>query len=475
MATLTIPLVRSWDPAALSTAAQTLETARTDLDHEVNAIVSAMDTASLTWQGQAADAAATRVAQEAAAGREVSAAVDLARAALSTGSTELTTTRSHLLGVVSDATALGFTVSDSGSVTAPTLPPVMTAPGDTTALEARNARQTELNEQARAHATTIGAALTAVRQADEGTAIALMAVEVPASLSADVESLIERLRNTGTAILGAGAGAIALGMTLQKAWSVFGKTSAYAKWISATGGMLRNVPGSVAFLTGATKDASAFARFATANKAASAALRELQFGKTAGFLGRIPFIGGAATKFMGVVGKAFLPLTVATGLLDAVTGGGYEGARGWATRGAGLAGAAGAGALLASSAGLIALGPVGLGIAGAAVVGYGAWTLGNMIYDNWGEITDFTGKAAGWVADTASAGWNWAGDRVSDASGWTVDRVNDAKDWAGDRLEDAGKMAKDAGKAVADTGKAVLEGGKKLADGALNVISLGFL
>jgi hypothetical protein len=144
-------------------------------------------------------------------------------------------------------------------------------------------------------------------------------------------------------------------------------------------------------------------------------------------------MGSKAAK---IAGKAFLPLTVATGLLDAATGGGYDGARGWATRGFGLAGAAGGGALLASSAGLLALGPVGAGIAGAAVLGYGVWTLGNAVYDNWDNITEFGGKAL-----------DWTGDRLADAG----EGISKATDWAGDRLSDAGEGLKDIGKGAVKT------------------------
>ena len=160
--------------------------------------------------------------------------------------------------------------------------------------------------------------------------------------------------------------------------------------------------------------------------------------------GILRFVVGA--KAATAIGKAFLPLTVLTGGIDAVTGGGYEGGRGWATRGFGAAGALGAGALLASGAGLIALGPVGLGIAGAAVLAYGAWSLGNLVYDNREAIGDFFQSVGGHIADGASAAWNA-----------TTGAVSDATEWAGDRLEDAGD-------AVAEVGK-----------GALHVVSLGFL
>ena len=85
-------------------------------------------------------------------------------------------------------------------------------------------------------------------------------------------------------------------------------------------------------------------------------------------------------------------------------------------------------------------------IAGAAVLAYGAWSLGNLVYDNREAIGDFFQSVGGHIADGASAAWNA-----------TTGAVSDATEWAGDRLEDAGD-------AVADVGK-----------GALHVVSLGFL
>ena len=61
------------------------------------------------------------------------------------------------------------------------------------------------------------------------------------------------------------------------------------------------------------------------------ALKAFVNGKADGGFARF-LVGSRAAKFLG---KAFLPLTVVTGAIDAVTGGGYDGARGWATRGFG--------------------------------------------------------------------------------------------------------------------------------------------
>ncbi|NHC14802.1 hypothetical protein G9H71_13520, partial [Motilibacter sp. E257] len=181
--------------------------------------------------------------------------------------------------------------------------------------------------------------------------------------------------------------------------------------------------GALRFMTsaGATAaDAAAFLRFQSLSAEAGSALSVFRNGKPLGFLGNAG----------RVMGKAFLPLTIVTGAMDAVTGGGYDGARGWATRGFGLAGAAGAATVLLAS------NPVGLAIGGAAVLAYGAWSLGNYVYDHWDDITDFAGKAA-----------DWAGDRISDAG----HALGEARDWAGDRLSDAGEAIGDAAESVGST------------------------
>jgi len=115
------------------------------------------------------------------------------------------------------------------------------------------------------------------------------------------------------------------------------------------------------------------------------ALSEALYGKTS----TTRFIGGART----VAGKAFLPLTLVSGLADIRTGGGYEGWRDPATRVAGATGVAGATALLISASPfLFTLGPVGFAVAGAAVLAYGAWSIGNFVYDHRKAIAAFGGK-----------------------------------------------------------------------------------
>ena len=446
--TLTVSVVAGWEPATLATAAGSLATVRLDLDGAIRAVQSAMDTAALSWSGVTADAAASRIAEEVTTGRDVSAALDAARAALATGSTSLSATRSQLLGLISDARLQGFSVSDAGSVTARTLPPVMTSAGDTTALSARNAEQAALNAKARQTATTIGQALQAVADVDQVTATALANVSPPASILTDLEAFIERLRLSGDLVtaLGTGAGTFALGTSLWKAWTLFGKTKALASFVSATTGQLKAFSGAARFIggSGAVLDLAAFGTFTQASKAADLARETFQVGKASKALAWIP---GASTA-MRIAGKAFLPMTMLSAGVDLYTGGGYDGARGWATRGFALAGGAGAGLMVT---GALASNPVGWAVAATAIVGYGAWSLGNYVYDNWGEISDFTGKAAGWVADSP------AGEAVSAAASWADEKIEDAGRAVSQKVDDA------------------MDGAKKLADGALNVVSLGWL
>lgn len=130
------------------------------------------------------------------------------------------------------------------------------------------------------------------------------------------------------------------------------------------------------------------------------------------------FTGLSKTGVLGLFSKLSLPMTLATGAMDVITGGGHDGLRGWATRGFGLAGAAGAGALLASSAGLIALGPVGLGIAAAGVAAYGLYSAGSFVYDNWDTIRDTGSRVITSIGETAGRAWEGISSGYDSAIGW---------------------------------------------------------
>ena len=419
MSTLTIPQVRGWQPAVLDTAAQEVGKAATAVDTQARSVGRSLEEALTQAGGQWAEAARDRAADEAKIGAQLADALDTARQALSRGATDIGHARTKLLDTISGAQSQGFTVSDDGTVTARTLPPVMSSPEQAAAAgAARNARQQELNNEAQGLADDISAALGAVATADGVTAKSLSAVAFPQSLESAVDAYLDRAWQTRD-LLGAlgtaGAGAVSLAALLKKSVGLFGRSKSFLD-----------------FLKSSTAPITDYETFLKNINASDDALKAFVNGKANGGFARF-LIGAKAAK---IAGKVFLPLTVVTGVMDAVTGGGYDGARGWATRGFGAAGAVGAGALLASSAGLIALGPVGLGIAGVAVLGYGAWTLGNYVYDHWDDITEFGGKAL-----------DWTGDRLGDIS----DAASAATDWAGDRLADTGEALEDAGKSALHT------------------------
>jgi uncharacterized protein YukE len=418
MAALTLEVVRSWRPEALADAATGVSTAQQAVDAQVQAARSAMTRLNDHWQGDAAQAAAQRMASEATSGFALADALESARSALASGATDLGRAKSAVLATVDAATAAGFTVAGDGRVTAPTLPPVMTAAGDPDgAGERRDAEQRALNEEAQEHADAISTALQDVATTDEQVADKLAAVEVPQTLQSAVDAYLQRAFASGDVIgaLGAvGAGGVALAQVIQGVMKSATKGKAYLDFLKASSAPI-------------THYAAMVENFAKADAAMDAFMNGKPLNPT---LARI--LGPQVTSAVRVAGKAFLPLTVLTGVADMFTGGGYDGARGWATRGFGLAGAAGAGTLIAVGTGALALGPVGLAVAGGAVLAYGAWSVGNLIWDNREAIGDFVSSAGKAVWDGATTAWNATTDAVSDAADWAGDQVDKAKDAAAD-------------------------------------------
>lgn len=423
--TLTLEVVRSWRPEALSEAATKVSTAQEAVDAQVRAARSAMARLTEQWDGEAARAGAERMAKEATTGFELADALDAARAALSSGATDLSRARSTVLSTVDAATAGGFQVAGDGRVTAPTLPPVMTAPGDPDGAGARrDSQQRALNDEAQVHADAIATALGDVATVDQQVADRLAAVEVPQTLRSAVDAYLQRAFESKDVIgaLGAvGAGGVALAQVIQGVMKTVGKSRAYLQWWQASTAPVTHYQALLDNIRKADQAADVFMNGKPMNPAIASRLNPRI---VAGFR---------------MLGKAFLPVTLVTGGIDAATGGGYEGARGWATRGFGLAGAAGAGTLIAMGTGLLASNPVGWAIAGGAVLAYGAWSLGNLVWDNREAIGDFFQAAGGKIAD----GWNATTGAVSNA-------VSDAADWAGEQVD----KAKDA---VADFGKGALD------------------
>jgi uncharacterized protein YukE len=427
-AALTLEVVRSWRPEALADAATGVATAQEAVDAQVRAAKSAMTRLTDHWQGDAAQAAAQRMANEATTGFALADALESARSALASGATDLARAKSAVLSTVDTAVAGGFRVSGDGTVTAPTLPPVMTAAGDPDGAGARrDAEQRALNEDAQVHADAISTALQDVATTDQQVADKLAAVEVPQSLASAVDAYLQRAFASGDVVgaLGAvGAGGVALAQVIKGVMKSATKSKAFLDFLKAS-----------------TAPVTHYAAMVENFKKADAAMEIFKNGKPVNpNIARL--VGPQATGALRIAGKAFLPLTLATGLVDVATGGGYEGARGWATRGFGLAGVGGAGALLA--AGALGLGPVGLAVAGGAVLAYGAWSLGNLVWDNREAIGDFLGSAGKTVWNAGATAVDWTKDAVSDAADWAGEQVNKAKD------------------AVADFGK-----------GALDVVSFG--
>ncbi|QDH11100.1 hypothetical protein FE634_22020 [Nocardioides dongxiaopingii] len=134
---------------------------------------------------------------------------------------------------------------------------------------------------------------------------------------------------------------------------------------------------------------------------------------TGGLLGRLglPALGR-------LLGKAFLPVTAVTGVVDVFTGGGHDGWRGWATRGFGLAGAAGAVTLMVGGAALVATAPVTAAVAAVAVTAYGLWTAGSYVHDHWDTFKDSAARVTTAVGDAAGRAWDGVTSGYQSALGW---------------------------------------------------------
>ena len=49
---------------------------------------------------------------------------------------------------------------------------------------------------------------------------------------------------------------------------------------------------------------------------------------------------------------------------------------------------------------------------------YGAWSLGNYVYDNWGQIRDFGSRVGSAVGGAVTSVGNWAGNQISGLRDW---------------------------------------------------------
>ncbi|SDJ79526.1 hypothetical protein SAMN05428985_101496 [Nocardioides sp. YR527] len=215
------------------------------------------------------------------------------------------------------------------------------------------------------HPVSITAALARVARADAATAAALHDIEFPESLTSRIAAYLARVMATRQVVASLGEegeGALAVGKVAKSAGGVVGKGSAYVRFLRTT-------------LLGLTRSRSL------------GALRQFARGSTNG--GFLRFLIGA--RLARGVGWIFLPLTFLTGAIDAVTGGGESGVRGWTNRLVGLAGATGAAVLLVTQLRWTAAGPAALSLAGAAVLGFSLWSLGTMVWDHRARIGTFLG------------------------------------------------------------------------------------
>ena len=158
MSGLTIAQVRSWAPASWTPAATAVGEASTMVDEQARSLSGTLEQALTGARGYWAMAASERAAEEARTGARLADALDLARAALRTGATDIGHARTQLLDTIAGAEAEGFTVGDDGSVTAPTLPPVLTSPENAAAAAADRDAERVGRRPAGALAGDIGAA-----------------------------------------------------------------------------------------------------------------------------------------------------------------------------------------------------------------------------------------------------------------------------------------------------------------------------
>jgi len=379
----TIATVTGWRPEELHAAADRLLATATRIDDDARVVRrhlgDAVDDAGGVW----ATTAAGRADQECRWGRALADACTSAAAALSDGAARLGEARRQLLDAVHRGQAAGFEVLPDGRVES-----VGSAPLDALGLspEQRAAEQ-DLVRRGAAHEEEIAAALHALAAADESAADLVAGVEFAETLPSLVAAHAERTRLLGgdpVAALGTAGAVVVAGHVAE---------SVGGEWARAR----------------AARDVASLARAGASADEVARARRVLAF-------------GSSSSPLLKVAGRVAMPMTIVSGVHDARDGGGYDGVRGWATRGFGAAGAVGAGVVLAGAATTV-LAPGLVAVGGAAVVAYGLWSTGNYVVDHWDQ-----------VADAADAVGDWVRDEVADQAAATAAAV----DWAGERLAEAG-------------------------------------
>ena len=389
MTTPTVSTVTGWRPGELAAVADRLVAAAASLDddaHDVRRhLGDAVDDAGGAW----ATTAASRADQEARRGEALAEALTGAAAVLVTGADRLAGAREALLVAVGRARAAGFTLGDDGRVVAPPapLPPADVPPAERLgwSLAPEQLDEAARTEALRAgHEVEVAAALMAVAATDEAVADSLTGLDFPESLPSLVAAHQARTHLLGgdhVAALGTAGGVVVLARAASDTRSL-------------------------------VIDSRRLQHYA--ELAREGAPRPVLEDARRGFA-----YGTSRNPLLRLAGRASMAGTFGAGAADVVTGGGYDGARGWATRGFGAAGAAGAGIVMAGAA----LAPAVVVAGGVAVIAYGAWTAGNYAVDHWDQVEDAWDSAREWSVE----------QRVA-----AVDELHDAAAWAGDRLADAG-------------------------------------
>ncbi|QQM53272.1 TPR repeat region-containing protein [Rhodococcus pyridinivorans] len=111
--------IRSLDPAALTTAADAVESANNTFRESTHRVDRNVDSTFGGWDGEGGAAAAARAWSDRVAGQGISRAVDEQVDALRDAANTLIPARATVVGIVDNAVAAGFTVHDDARVEAP--------------------------------------------------------------------------------------------------------------------------------------------------------------------------------------------------------------------------------------------------------------------------------------------------------------------------------------------------------------------
>ncbi|MEE2056803.1 WXG100 family type VII secretion target [Rhodococcus artemisiae] len=113
-----VSAVEAWNPDALRTTADGLDTIVDSLDDRMKGLLNDQDVLAEQWKGDAANAAALRVVRERSLGSAIAGALLQVAGAYRTGAPIVEGARMHVVGLVRAAEHQSFTVHDNGIVDA---------------------------------------------------------------------------------------------------------------------------------------------------------------------------------------------------------------------------------------------------------------------------------------------------------------------------------------------------------------------